>query len=172
MKAIELRLIAELMRNSRRSDRELAKILCVSEPTVTRIRKRLEKEGYIKEYTIIPDFSKLGYTIMGVTQAQLKEYHGESEWEDIRKKTSEVEKDNPHASLMAVNGLGSGKNRLFISFYENYTAYTKAMDLTKQLPYVDAKNIETFLVNLEDKTNYRLLSMTEIAKHLLKKNNI
>ena len=133
------------------------------------MRTRLEKEGYIKEYTIIPDFCKLGYKIMGVTQAELEEPYKESEFEDIRKKTSEIEKNNPHASLMAVNGLNHGKNRLFITFYEDYTAYSKAMELTKKLPFVNVENIETFLVNLEDKTNYRLLSMTEIARHLLEK---
>jgi DNA-binding Lrp family transcriptional regulator len=53
VKDIELRLIAELMKNSRRSDRELTKIIGVSQPTVSRTIKRLDKEGYIKEYTAI-----------------------------------------------------------------------------------------------------------------------
>jgi len=64
MKDIELRLIAELMKDSRKSDRELAKVIGVSQPTITRIRTRLEKSGVIREYTIIPDFSQLGYTLM------------------------------------------------------------------------------------------------------------
>jgi DNA-binding Lrp family transcriptional regulator len=50
---LDLKLIAELMKNSKQSDRELAKKLGVSQPTVTRTRTRLEKEGYIKEYTLI-----------------------------------------------------------------------------------------------------------------------
>ncbi|MFZ0965605.1 MAG: Lrp/AsnC family transcriptional regulator, partial [Candidatus Bathyarchaeia archaeon] len=60
MKKVELNLISELMKNSRQSDRNLAKVIGVSQPTVTRIRNKLEKEGYIREYTMIPDFSKLG----------------------------------------------------------------------------------------------------------------
>jgi DNA-binding Lrp family transcriptional regulator len=40
------------MKNSRRSDRELALVLGISQPTVTRLRTRLEKEGIIKEYTM------------------------------------------------------------------------------------------------------------------------
>jgi DNA-binding Lrp family transcriptional regulator len=67
MKNVELKLISELMKNSRRSYRELAKAVGVSQPTVSRTLKKLEKEGYIKEYTMIPDFLKLGYQIMGVT---------------------------------------------------------------------------------------------------------
>mgnify|MGYP006271117405 CR=1 FL=1 len=49
LKDVELRIVAELMKNSRRSDRELAKVVGVSQPTVTRTRSRLEKEGIIKE---------------------------------------------------------------------------------------------------------------------------
>jgi Mn-dependent DtxR family transcriptional regulator len=35
------------MKDSKRSDRELAKLFHVSQPTVTRIRAKLEKTGYI-----------------------------------------------------------------------------------------------------------------------------
>jgi DNA-binding Lrp family transcriptional regulator len=40
MKDVELRLISELLKNSRRSDRELAKVLHVSQPTVGRAKLR------------------------------------------------------------------------------------------------------------------------------------
>jgi DNA-binding Lrp family transcriptional regulator len=53
------------MKNSRKSDRQLARAIGTSQPTVTRIRSRLEKEGYIKEYTMIPDFGKLGLSPSG-----------------------------------------------------------------------------------------------------------
>jgi DNA-binding Lrp family transcriptional regulator len=49
MKDVELKLVSELMKNSRRSDRELAKAVGVSQPTVSRLVKRLEKDGLIKE---------------------------------------------------------------------------------------------------------------------------
>jgi DNA-binding Lrp family transcriptional regulator len=67
LKDLELRIIAELMKNSRRSDRELAKTVGTSQPTVTRIRNRLEKEGYLLEYTAIPDFAKIGYHLFALT---------------------------------------------------------------------------------------------------------
>ena len=73
MKDIERRLLSELMKNCRRSDRELAKVLGVSQPTVTRAIHRLQEEGYIKEYTVIPDFSKLGYELMGFTFVKMKD---------------------------------------------------------------------------------------------------
>jgi Lrp/AsnC family leucine-responsive transcriptional regulator len=61
LREIELRVLSELIKNSRISDRELGKKLRMSQPTVSRIRNKLENEGYIKEYTLIPDFQKLGY---------------------------------------------------------------------------------------------------------------
>ena len=71
------RLVSEMLKNSKKSDRELAGILGVSQPTVSRTRARIEKE-YIKTYTIIPDFQKLGYQIMAFTLAKMKT-HSENE---------------------------------------------------------------------------------------------
>ena len=68
-----LKLVSEMLKNSKKSDRELAGILGVSQPTVSRTRARIEKE-YIKTYTIIPDFEKLGYQIMAFTFAKTKAY--------------------------------------------------------------------------------------------------
>jgi DNA-binding Lrp family transcriptional regulator len=48
MKGVEVRIIAELMKNCRRSDRELAQAIGVSQPTVSRTIERLEREGVIK----------------------------------------------------------------------------------------------------------------------------
>jgi DNA-binding Lrp family transcriptional regulator len=152
------------MKNSRRSDRELAKAVGVSQPTISRMIKKLEKEGYIKEYTIIPDFEKLGYNLLGITLVKQKDMKPENV-EVVRKATAELEKANPHASLMAINGLGLGKDVLFATFYRDYSEFAQAMELTKRLPFADLDNIETFLVSVTDRSNYRLLSMSQIAKH-------
>jgi DNA-binding Lrp family transcriptional regulator len=165
MKNIELRLISELMKNSRRSDRELALAIGVSQPTVSRMIKKLEKEGVIKEYTMIPDFTRLGYQIMGVSFYGRGEPTKKEEREELRKAAAEFESKNPHASLMAVNGMGIGKSRMFITFYEDYSAYTSAMDAARGLPHVEGESLESFLVDLNEK-NFRLLSFEQIARHV------
>jgi DNA-binding Lrp family transcriptional regulator len=165
MKNLELRLISELMKNSRRSDRELAKALGVSQPTISRTIKKLEKEGYIREYTMIPDFGKLGYEIMGITSLKVEETP-QVEFKDIRKATLEAEKSNPHAGLMIVNGIGNNKNRLFIDFYENYSAYAEVIKTLKTLPFINVESMDSFLVDLKDETNLRVLSTSVIAQHL------
>lgn len=59
MKNVELKLIPEFMKNSRRSDRELARAIGVSQPTVSRFVDKLEKSGVIRVHCV-PDFNKRG----------------------------------------------------------------------------------------------------------------
>jgi DNA-binding Lrp family transcriptional regulator len=71
LKDLELRLICELVRNSRKSDSELAKLIGVSQPTVSRIRTKLEEEGVI-EYTGTVNLRELGFEIIAITFANWK----------------------------------------------------------------------------------------------------
>jgi DNA-binding Lrp family transcriptional regulator len=167
MRKTESSILIELMKGCRRSDRELAKVLNVSQPTVSRLRRKLEKEGYIKEYAAIPDFSKLGYEIMGVTLIKTSEPSTRERSGGVRQAVVKVEQEGPRASLMAVNGEGFQKNRLFITLYEDYSAYNEAMQLTKQSPHIEVKSLESFLVSLKDKNSYRLLTMSAIANDLM-----
>ena len=50
---------------------EIAKEIGVSQPTTRRLSIKLEKEGYKKEYTIIPNFSKIGYNIITLNFVKL-----------------------------------------------------------------------------------------------------
>jgi DNA-binding Lrp family transcriptional regulator len=165
LRDVELRLVSELMKNSRRNDRELAKIMRVSQSTVTRARTRLEKIGVIREYTIIPDFCALGYNIMGATRFELR---GESVKEGIKETRQTVidAEDSPRVNLIAVEGMGGEHNRLFVNLYESYSDYDQAMNLFRQVRVVNFDQIDTFLVDLNNKRSYRILSMSAVAKHL------
>lgn len=166
MKELELRLVAELMKNSRRSDRELAKALGVSQPTVTRVRGKLEKEGIVKEYTMIPDFKRLGYQIMAVTFFGKQETGKEEDRAELRKAALEMERKTPQANLIVVNGIGLEKGRLAINLFRDYSSYIEGMDIIKSLPHIDAAEIESFLVDLKDEDNFRMLTMAAAARHL------
>ena len=169
LRDLELRLISELMRNSRRSDRELAKALGVSQPTVSRMIKKLEKEEVIKEYTMIPDFRALGYSIMAATTLAVGEPYTEDRLRKVREGALELERKNPNAFMLAVNGLSMGKNRLFIVLYKNYSDYVSAMRTVKQFPFINVDTMDSFLADLNDETNYRVLSMSAIGNHLLQR---
>jgi DNA-binding Lrp family transcriptional regulator len=66
LKSIDYEIISELIKNSRLSDRQVAKKLGTSQPTVTRRRTQLEKEGML-DYTGVPDLKKLGFEILAFT---------------------------------------------------------------------------------------------------------
>ena len=58
MRAVELKVLVELMKNRRRSDRKLAKTVGVSQPAVSGIRMRLEMANMI-DYGEIPNLIQL-----------------------------------------------------------------------------------------------------------------
>ena len=66
MKEVDFKILAGLMKNSKISDRKLADGIGVSQPTVTRRRARLEKELSL-DYTVIPNFVKLGFEIFVIS---------------------------------------------------------------------------------------------------------
>ena len=166
MKDIELRLISELMKNSRRSDRELAKVIGVSQPTVSRIMKKLEKEGVIKEYTMIPDFSKLGYSIMSIAFAKLKKPISEQELEEVRRQVRQTLQTEPIPTILAMSGMGLDADRVIISFHESYSVYTEYLSKLKQHPLVRVEDTKSFLIDLENRNEYLPLTLSEMAAYV------
>ena len=67
LKDLDFKILFELMRNSKRSDRELAREIGVSQPTVTRRRIKLEK-NVIEGYTAIPNWKNIGFKIMAASR--------------------------------------------------------------------------------------------------------
>lgn len=167
MKMVELKLISELMKNSRRSDRELAQAIGVSQPTVSRTIKRLEKEGYIREYTIIPDFQKLGYEIAALTFVKLRKDLSEKEVEKAKKiAKNHLEKESLEI-VMVEKGMGWGYDGVFVSLHKDYTSYLKFKNRVSQDAHLESSSIENFLISLGDVTHFRPLTFSPLAKHLL-----
>jgi len=167
MREIDLKVLSELIRNSRLSDRELAKKIGSSQPTVTRTRKRLEKEGYIKEYTTIPDFSKLGYELLALTFVKLRKALNPEEIAKARKIAEKSLKRSPFATVMLERGQGLGYDGVIISYHKNYTSYIELRKILRQHTFLDLSNIETFMISLNDKIHYRPLTFYALAEHLL-----
>ena len=172
MKEVELKLVSELMKNSRRSDRELAKVLHVSQPTATRLRQRMEKEGIIKEYTMIPDFPKLGYEIMAIIFWKLSHTLSPKEREEMYGAAREMGRQHPRTHLLVMNGMGLGHDMVLVSFHKDYSEYAdyirdaREAAGSKMKTYMDLDGIEGFLVNLSDSTHYQPLTLSKIAVHL------
>ena len=126
MKTIDYELLRELMRNSRRSDRELAKVLGVSQPTVSRRRIALEK-GFIDGYTAIPKWEKVGFELIAFTfiRTKLKYATAEARKTGFRK-VEEWMMRHPNV-VLTVDGQGMGWDAIFVSFHKNYSAFAEFM---------------------------------------------
>ncbi len=168
MKDTELRLISELMKNSRRSDRELAKVLGVSQPTISRTLKKLEKEGYIKEYTMIPDFNKLGYQILAFSTYELTENISRDDIEERRKFLREEFKKEPLSYILGMSGMGMQADRMIVTLHEDFASYLKFLNKVRKDPHVKMGKTDTFMVSLEDSNHFHSLTLSALAEHMLK----
>ncbi len=157
-----LRLVSEMLKNSKKSDRELAGILGVSQPTVSRTRARIEKE-YIKTYTIIPNFEKLGYQIMAFTFAKTK-YHQDVDVE-ISQKSKDWLAKRPNV-IFGAGGEGLRKDVVMISFHKNYPAYAEFMH-SFAIDWRDClDDFESFLVSIGAGYKLRDLDLKYLAEDI------
>lgn len=169
LKETEWKLIRELMKNCRRSDRELAGDISSSQPTVSRTRQRLEKKGYIREYAMIPDFGKLGFDIMAFTFIRYKREMTKDEYREVKETAKEYEQKFPKPFIMALRGMGLGFDRVIVTFHEDYSGYVQMMNLLRQLPFAAVTDAQSFLVSLNETEHYQPFTFSKMAEYLLAK---
>jgi DNA-binding Lrp family transcriptional regulator len=69
----------------------------------------LEKQGVIKEYTIMPDFKKLGYKLASLTFVRLKSKLTREEIQEAREiATRDLCEECPSEIVMFERGMGLG----------------------------------------------------------------
>jgi DNA-binding Lrp family transcriptional regulator len=147
LKPIDYKLLFELMKDSHRSDRRLAKSLGVSQPTVTRRRAILEK-NYIEGYTIIPKFGKIGFEIAAFTflKSRLNQ-KTKQEQEEAFKKMNEWYMKQPNVILVQ-EGRGMGWDAVCVSLHENFSDFAdfvKAQDSELSDYIVESQTFHTAL---------------------------
>lgn len=117
----EKHVLFELLENGRIPDKHVAKKLNTTQPTVTRIRQKLEREGYIKRYAAVPCLNKVGLDLVVFTLFQWMDYSKEDE----RKKAAEEVKNKPQTIYIG-NGEGlSGKTEIIVSAHKSFNDYSK-----------------------------------------------
>ncbi len=147
-------LLYELMKNSKRSDRELAKVVKVSQPTITRMRKNLEKEEYIREYTIVPAVEKLGFEITALTFLSTS-----TRPKDVK----EMQKWISESQKIFFSSLGeglNGKTLLLVSVHRDFTDFSEFTREVRGILGLKGASMESFLVSLK----------TDMIKHFSFKN--
>ncbi|HXX87727.1 MAG TPA: winged helix-turn-helix transcriptional regulator [Candidatus Acidoferrum sp.] len=167
MKNVELRLMAELMKNSRRSDRELARVLGVSQPTISRTIAKLKRNGYIREFTIIPDYEKLGYQLAAFTLVKMKSGLSMEELQKAREVSLRDMRQAPSEIVLFERGLDEGYSGILVSFHKDYSSYYKLKERMKHYPFLDLAATTSFIIDLTDKVHYRYLTFSTLASNVL-----
>ena len=141
-KDLPQKLLRELLKNSKRSDRDLAKILKVSQPTITRTRHKLENSGKIKDYTIIPDFQEFGFEIMALTLFKMRpEFVTPEVLEKARKHA-----ENFFDAILVSTGEGMGMTGVIISFHQDMTDYHRHLNVLRLYWKEFLVDIQTFVI--------------------------
>jgi DNA-binding Lrp family transcriptional regulator len=124
LKPLDYQLLFELMKDSHRSDRQLAKVLGISQPTVTRRRAMLE-DSTIEGYTVIPKFGQIGFELAVFTLLKTKLNHlkGQEKQDAFNKLKDWYTKQSNVIGVL--DGQGMGWDAICISLHENYTKYAE-----------------------------------------------
>lgn len=158
-KELSNRLLRELLKNSKQSDRKLAKALGVSQPTITRMRRKLELDGMIRDYTVIPDFRKMGFEMLALTFVKLRpEVLTPEKMEEARRYAAKF----PNAILSAI-GEGLGMNGVVISFHNNYTDYHNHLTQMRIDWKDNLEAIKGFIISLGGRGEFKRFSLTYLG---------
>jgi len=146
-KTLDYEILSNLVQDSSISDRQLAKSLGVSQPTISRRRASLEKE-LIDGYTIIPKWEKLGFEIVVFTFIKGRsEYLTGGKTGEALKKAKRWFLTQPNV-IFASGGEGMGSDGIIVSLhssYSDYAAFKRKHDLELSDLIVESKS---FIVSI------------------------
>jgi len=148
LKSIHFKILAELLRDSSRADRPIAKVLKVSQPTVTRNRHVIETR-LIDGYTIVPEFGKIGFELAVLTFMKTKpECKSAEAKETTVQRLREWFMKQPNV-VAAREGRGMGCDSVCVSLHASYPDYAEfARTLENDLCDLLASS-EAFLIDLK-----------------------
>lgn len=158
---IAIKILQQLLRNSKKSDRELAKAIGVSQATFTRRRKQLEKK-MIQEYTITPNLYELGFEILAFTFVSVKVTPTKDGWASLHDKGRQSMAKYPYV-VFASGGEGLGMSAVIVSVHKDYTSYSRfIMDLRREWAEI-LVDIQSFLVSMKGEAEAKPFSFKSLA---------
>ncbi|HKZ94540.1 MAG TPA: AsnC family transcriptional regulator [Candidatus Bathyarchaeia archaeon] len=162
-KDTDRRIISELIKNAKLSDRQISRKLGVSQPTVTRRRTLLEKQ-LIEGYTLVPKWDKFGYEIFAITLVKSKpSLSTKEQYEAVRKRGTEWLMKQPNV-IMGGGCRGAGANSFMISLHKNYSEYDEFMYQYRR-EWGDAiDDVQPILVNLVGRELLKPLNLKYLAE--------
>jgi DNA-binding Lrp family transcriptional regulator len=164
MRDVQKRLLFEMMSNSRRSDRELARVMDTSQPTVTRVRRWLEENGFIMEYTLIPDFTKIGFEIVAFTFIKMLMAVSGNMRDQILRMVNDFLDRHPNV-VTSLHGEGMGCDGILVSYHKNFSDFASFVrDLRAETIGVEV--VGSFLASLEEREKVRPLTFKHLKEYI------
>jgi DNA-binding Lrp family transcriptional regulator len=163
---IDFRIIAELTKNAKTSDRMLARTLGVSQPTITRRRARLERKGFLN-YKTVPDFWKLGAEIIAFTLLVFKRqvHEHDHEKEDCDRRLHSFLTKQPNI-VFASSGQGLGMTRIIISIHKDYSDHVKFKNMISAQWGTCLERDTSFIVSLTGDQIQKQFSFEHVIDYL------
>jgi DNA-binding Lrp family transcriptional regulator len=144
--AIDKKLLRELLTNSKRSYRELARAIGVSAATVINHVQRLESGGVIKDYSVSLDHERLGYELTVITEI-------------IVSKGKLLETDAEIAKIPNVCAVYDITGETDAMVVAKFKSRSNLSDFTKKLlamPYVERTNTHVALTTVKE--DFRMMN--------------
>lgn len=160
----ERQVLIEVIKDARISDQHIARTIGTSRPTIAKIRQRLEKK-YIKRYTAIIDFHKIGLTIVVITLFR---------WDDFSKNKEmkivfDYIKSLPYV-LRFSNGIGIGSmTMVIVSVHEDFEKYETFWGKIQEKGGDNIREVQAFISsthNMHKKDDYSSIFL----EYLMNKN--
>ena len=142
---IDRRLLKELLRESNRSYRDLAKSIGVSTATVINHAQRLEAAGVIKDYTVRLDHERLGYELTVITEITVSKGK-------LLETEEEIAKIPNVCAVYDVTGLTDAMVIAKFKSRSNLSDFTKRL---LAMPYVERTNTHVVLTTMKE--DFRML---------------
>jgi len=160
MKKREKEILIQLLKNSKLSDREIAKKLKTSQSTITRTRHKLEKR-FINSYTIVPDLANLDIKLIAFTFGKCS-----TPTEKWMKGVKDFIEKQPNMIFVGC-GEGMGKTDAMVSFHNDFSDYTEFMRKSRLFCRDFGMALESFIIPTDKLV--KTLDMSKTIEFLIKK---
>lgn len=143
---LDLKILGELMEDSRNTCRKIAKKLGVSPGTVLSRIRRMEKNGVLKKYTVSVDYEKLGYSVTSVTEITVSK----GKLVEVEKKLAVI------PGVCAVYDVTGDVDAIVISKFKNPAELSKFTKKILSIPNVERTNTHFVLTVVKEDFNISL----------------
>jgi DNA-binding Lrp family transcriptional regulator len=159
----EKQVFLHLVEDARLSDQEIARKIQTSRPTVSRIRQRLEKQGYIKGYIPRVNFDKLNLSVRSFLLFRWKDF---SKKQELQQFDSTIKKIPSVTAYLKGEGF-NGRTNIIVSLHEHLEDHARFIELLRETWADNVDGVEVFLSSTSATSKYH--DASDIIKHVLSK---